>query len=488
LSEIVERFDRIRRDSPNRRLIHLPVSSRSLTAAELWELSLSQAGQLAALDLGPDHLIIAATGNRPSALALWLACRSRGVAIMPVDAGTSTVEMSGLAARFGATTAIVPRAVSEQRSLGATVPFPDDLVAVTLAGVDPAPHIYAGAAALKVTSGSTGLPKATFTREAQLVSDASSIVEAMDIRPADCQIAAIPLSHAYGLGNLALPLLLQGTAVVLRDAFVPQQVQSDALTYHARIFPGVPFMFAHFANHAEGTAWPRTLERLISAGAPLDQATVSRFSRAFGLKIHSFYGATETGGISFDDSPEVTEGATVGRALPGVTITLRSEDGAPPGSGRVHVSGPAVSSGYAGMPSKEHGFTDGGYLTGDFGRFDDRHHLVLTGRASSFINVAGKKVQPEEVERVLLAMDGIDDARVVGIADPVRGQQVVACLVTRRAGMSAPSVRQHCASSLAAHKVPRTIVWLDSIPLTERGKTDRARLEILIRNRLERSD
>ena len=100
----------------------------------------------------------------------------------------------------------------------------------------PAPQIYRGAAALKVTSGSTGLPKATFTRESQLVADTVHITTAMDIGPDDCQIAAIPISHAYGLGNLVMPLLLQGTAIVLREAFIPQQLHADATTYGARVF------------------------------------------------------------------------------------------------------------------------------------------------------------------------------------------------------------------------------------------------------------
>ena len=114
--------------------------------------------------------------------------------------------------RFGATIAILPGSTPGLEALGTATPFDGPLVAVRLADAIPAPQIYRGAAALKVTSGSTGLPKATFTREAQLVADTAHITTAMDIGPEDCQIAAIPISHAYGLGNLVMPLLLQGTA------------------------------------------------------------------------------------------------------------------------------------------------------------------------------------------------------------------------------------------------------------------------------------
>src|SRR5262249_38112581 len=159
-------------------------------------------------------------------------------------------------------------------------------------------------AMLKLTSGSTGVPKAALTTEAQLVADATHIIAAMGIRPEDRQIAAIPISHSYGLGNLVLPLLMQGTAFVLRDGFVPHQIPADARRYGARVFPGVPFMFEHFLANPPPDGWPPSLWLLISAGAPLAPSTTRAFYERYGVKIHSFYGSTETGGIAYDDGHE----------------------------------------------------------------------------------------------------------------------------------------------------------------------------------------
>jgi acyl-CoA synthetase (AMP-forming)/AMP-acid ligase II len=488
VSELVERFERIWRDNPGRLLIHVPATGASLTADDLWNAARAQRDTLDGLGIGDDHLIISAAGNRPAALALWIACRSLGSALMPVDAGTPATELGTLAERFGATIAILPRSVAGIEMLGQVSPFDDTLAAVRLTRITPAPAIYKGAAALKVTSGSTGLPKATFTRESQLVEDTMHVLAAMEIGPDDTQLATIPLSHAYGLGNLTMAVLLQGTPIVLRDAFVPQQVYADARQYGARVFPGVPFMFAHFANNPENIGWPRGLDKLVSAGAPLGAGTVRAFAGAFGVKIHSFYGTSETGGIAYDDSPDVDLVGTVGRALPGVTISLLPEEGAPVDGGRVHVTSSAVSSGYAGSAAAStDGFVNGGFLTGDYGHFDHRRHLILTGRSSSFINVAGRKVQPEEVEQVLRSMPGIDDVRIIGAADAARGQQILACIVSHDRGLTAQAVRAFCAARLAAYKVPRTIAWLDCIPLTERGKTDRAKLEAKVRDHLDRS-
>ena len=490
LSEIVERFARIRRDCPRRLLVHVPGSGVSLAADDLELMARACADTFAARGLGTDHLVLAASGNRAATIALWLACRERGIAVMPVDSSTPAAEMRVLAERFGASAAIVAGGMADIGRLGSAVPFAPavdpGLSLVTIDDVDPDPSVYRGAAALKVTSGSTGLPKATFTRESQLVADSMHIAAAMGIRPDDTQIAVIPLSHAYGLGNLAIPVLIQGTAIVLRDAFVPQQVVADAAAYGARVFPGVPFMFAHFASNPAALPWPRTLNALMSAGAPLDAATVHAFARAFGIKVHSFYGTSETGGIAYDDSEDLDAAGTVGRPLPEVTVTLRAEDGAPLDGGRVHVASTAVSSGYAGRPASAEDFSGGGFLTGDFGHFAGRN-LVLTGRASSFINVAGRKVQPDEVEQVLRTMPGIADVRVLGMADAVRGQQILACVVTDDSSTTASAVRSYCAARLAPYKVPRSIVWLSAIPLTERGKTDRAKLEALVRDHLDRT-
>ncbi len=476
MNRVVERFGRVLRDQPDRPLVHLPLAGRSVTSAHLWEASTHQRSRLEQLGLGPDHLLIYAAGNRVDLLALWLACGRLGVSLMPVDAGSSLAEIGALATQFGATAIVLADSLPIPPGLGRASLYVQGLNVVTPRAASPAPGMYSGAAVLKLTSGSTGLPKATSTTDEQLVNDADHITTAMDIRATDCQLAAIPLSHSYGIGNLVLPLLLQGTPMVLRETFVPHQFRADAHTYGIRIFPGVPFMFEHFSAHLSPGAWPTGTGLLISAGARLERESSRAFFGSFGLKIHSFYGTSETGGISYDDSHDIEDEATVGRALPGVSLSLRPEDGVPETGGRVHVSGNAVASGYAGGEPFESGDAGEGFLTADVGRFTHREQLVLTGRVSSFINVAGRKVQPEEVESVLRAIPGIRDARVIGAPDAARGEHIVACLVAQGVPPGTLAVRQFCAARLAPHKIPRTIVMLDRVPLTERGKTDHRRL------------
>jgi len=338
-----------------------------------------------------------------------------------------------------------------------------------------------GAAVLKQTSGSTGAVRATVTPESTLVSDGRRLVAAMDIRPDDVQIAAIPLAHSYGLGNLVMPLLLNGTAISLRGAFVPQRIPEDARSVGARHLPGAPFMFNHWIDHPPLDGWPPTLTRLISAGAPLESGTAEQFRRAFGVKVRPFYGTSETGGIAFDDSADATDPGFVGHPLPGVAIRLLPEAGMP-ALGRVHVRSSAVSSGYTDRRNEL--FADGGFLTGDLATLGAGGGLTLHGRVSSFINIAGRKVQPDEVAGALRDFPGVIDAGVIGVADPRRGERLAACLAIAGPRPSTIALRSHCGARLAAYKIPRVFVFTDRLPRTPRGKIDTTALRHLVQQQM----
>ena len=484
MSEILARFADVCRDDPARLLIHVPGRDTALSASDIWDAHLRYAARLTRIaGLQAGQLIVSAAGNHPESIGLFLACRAIGVAIMPVDPGTTIAEILGLAERFAAAALLLPvEMAADNARFG-------DIIAVEIGGLRLVPcagaaRRYPGMAILKLTSGSTGLPKAALANDAQMIADGTQIAAAMGIRPSDTQIAVIPLSHAYGLGVVLMPLLLQATAIVLRDSFVPPQLAADAEQFGARILPGVPFMFQYFVTNPPAGGWPAGLQWLISAGAPLAPSTVRAFHDRFGVKIHSFYGATETGGIAFDRDDEVREQPGVGRALPGVTITLQPDEHAPEGAGRIHVRSAAVGGGYS--DGTRDGFDEDGFLTGDYGAWDARQHLTLLGRASAFVNVAGRKVRPEEVEQVLRSMPGVADVQILAAPDARRGQQIVACIVADASddGVSTLTVRQFCAARLAAHKIPRTILFLGAMPLTARGKTDRGALEDLVRARL----
>src|SRR5581483_8888353 len=113
--------------------------------------------------------------------------------------------------------------------------------------VDGPPSIPAEARLIKLTSGSTGLPKGIVTSERNLMADCTSICASMDIRADDINFGAIPMSHSYGFSNLVMPLLMQGTQIVISNQYLPQSVIDLCNRYACTVVPLIPMVFEHLS-------------------------------------------------------------------------------------------------------------------------------------------------------------------------------------------------------------------------------------------------
>jgi long-chain acyl-CoA synthetase len=336
-------------------------------------------------------------------------------------------------------------------------------------------------AVIKVTSGSTGKAKGVALTEAALLAGVRNILSTMEIRPDDVNLAAIALSHSYGFDNLVLPLVVQGTPMALLEAFTPRAALDAIAKRRVTFVPLVPVMYEALSG-LDGD-WS-SVRRCISAGSPLDPALVRRFRERTGRKIHTFYGASECGGIAFDrtDDPAPPRGS-VGTPLDGVAIDF-ADDGRvrvrsasvalgplPPGAAEPWEPGASVSA-----PGRV-----GAYVTGDLGEIDGDGRIVLTGRAKDVINVAGRKVAPAEIEACLLGLRGVAEAVVLGVPDPVRGEAIGALVVAAR-GSDADerALLAHCRESLPAWKVPRVVRVVPALPRDGRGKLARKEIRALL--------
>jgi acyl-CoA synthetase (AMP-forming)/AMP-acid ligase II len=215
-SEIADAFLRLRRDRPNDPLIHLPADRATMSIAAVAELARVMVRSFDAAGVAPRAVVAAAIGNRPGAVAAFLACRLSDRTYLPLDAGTPAAEIGDVGHRFGAA-AVISTAPQPIPHFGAAQPYPADLT-LAVADRDPGDSRFGAAVVLKMTSGSTGLPRATLTTEPVLVHDSGTLMQAMGVGPDDVQVAAIPLSHAYGFGNLLVPALVQGSPLLMRDA------------------------------------------------------------------------------------------------------------------------------------------------------------------------------------------------------------------------------------------------------------------------------
>jgi len=466
--ELFGSFERIAGRDPGRPLVLAPDAGPMLTAGALLDRVLATAREVRSAGVSPGDLVLIERLPGVSLLVALLAVWACDAVAMPVETGSTAAEIELLRRMFHPVAAITPGPVGTQEAAVSRV--------VPASGGESAAPLPAGSAYVKLTSGSTGRPRGIPATASQLLADARHIIEGMDVAPDLVNIAAISLSHSYGLASLVLPLVIQGSPLLLVPAAAGQPLVRALSIDRPAFFPGVPVLYETLARADAPAIVPRGLRTCISAGAPLRSRTAEAFRRRTGVAVRAFYGTSETGGICFDASPEGDAAETiegcVGTPLPGVHVTLEGEEG------RVVVSSDAVAHGYvgAGATAVDGGgeFLAGGFRTGDTGRFDDgggRRSLCLTGRAGSVVNVSGRKVNPVEVEAVLSTMPGVRDAAVLGVPDESRGEALVACLVADP-GVSRDDVVAHLRAALAAHKIPRRFLFMNELARTARGKLD----------------
>ncbi len=306
---------------------------------------------------------------------------------------------------------------------------------------------------VKVTSGTTGDPATVRCSGANMKADGRHIIRTMGIRSADCNLAIIPLGHSYGLGNFVMPLLLQGTAVVCAETFVPRQILQLIEEYEVTVFPAVPAILRALAQ-LEGASKPPSLRLVMSAGATLSAEVAQQFYRRYGIKIHNFYGSSETGGICYDRTGHATlSGRSVGKPLQSVTVRIRRD-------GRVAVSSRA---GKATLP--------------DLGEWNRYGELRLLGRAGQVANIGGKKVAPAEIEKVLRELRGVSDAWVTVLKGPHGDDYLAAVIESAR---SIAEIERRLLNTLPTWKCPKACVVRAHLPRTARGKLDAARIKQLL--------
>jgi long-chain acyl-CoA synthetase len=215
------------------------------------------------------------------------------------------------------------------------------------------------------------------------------------------------------------------------------------------------------------------LRLIISAGAPCAEKVHSAFKDKYGVNINELYGSTETGALTLNLDPDSHGINTCGMPLPGIKVEILSDEGEllPPGEvGEVWVQSPTATSAYDGLPEVTADcFVDGKVFLGDMGKLDD-HGLRITGRKKLLVNVAGNKVDPLEVEKVLNQHTNVVEAVVVGKPHEVTGEQLKAYIVARDSSYPVAEYSTHLREQLVDYKIPKELVHIDEIPKSPVGK------------------
>lgn len=329
------------------------------------------------------------------------------------------------------------------------------------------PREFIGTPLIKLTSGTSGAPRAILFTAAQLAADADQICTTMGITPADRNFGVISFSHSYGFSNLITPLITHGVPLVVSNDALPRAMITAMAQSGATVLPAVPALFDSMASL--GGDMPG-LRLCISAGAPLRTSVADAFRERFGLKLHSFYGASECGGICYDATDQrVDVDGFVGTPMHGVTLNNHATQD---GHVQVRVTSAAVGVGalipHDGSIERFDGFFPSDWLSGS-----TTHGYQIIGRESDWINMAGRKIDPTEIEAVLRSIPGVGDALVLGVTDARRGQKICALVVGDPRLLSVKVLQHQCELDLTRWQIPREIRIVARLPINDRGKISR---------------
>jgi long-chain acyl-CoA synthetase len=344
-------------------------------------------------------------------------------------------------------------------------------------------------AVLQYTGGTTGTPKGAMLTHANLVANVYQGCAWIPGAKAgqERMMAALPMFHVFGLTVAMLVSVRLAAMMILH----PNPRETDKilkLVTKAKptLFPGVPTMYIAMLNHPKlAKANLRSIRACLSGAAPLPLEVRRKFEKATGGKLVEGYGLTEASPITHAN-PLTDDGLVkecIGIPLPDTDVRLVDvETGTrdvPPGEpGEILVRGPQVMKGYWGKPEETAGVLRDGWLhTGDVGKMDEDGYFTIVERKKDLIIASGYNVYPREVEEVLFEHPAVQEAAVVGIPDPYRGETVKAFVVLK-AGASATDqeIMAFCKERLAVFKVPKAVEFRKDLPKSLVGKVIRRTL------------
>ena len=328
------------------------------------------------------------------------------------------------------------------------------------------------------STGSTGKPKCVARSHANMIALARNHTATINWDSGDRILFSIPVSHTYGLGNFVSAVSV-GACCYFLPRFTRKEVLGVLEEEQITVFPAVPFMLETLARSASRDYdFPR-LKHVISAGAPLPEKTFFSFHRAFGVYPRQLYGSSETGVMAINIAENIAEKRlSVGVPVENVVIRVVSEAGSdlPVGQiGEIIIRSPSMTDSYVDFPEEtERVFVDGFYHTGDLGMFDDDGYLFICGRKKLFINISGNKIDPFEVENLLMTHEKITEAAVIGAQGTGGREEVKAFIVAD--GLTRGEVVSFCRGKVSDYKIPVKMEFMDALPRSPAGKVLREKL------------
>ncbi|MDB6078919.1 MAG: AMP-dependent synthetase and ligase [Akkermansiaceae bacterium] len=327
---------------------------------------------------------------------------------------------------------------------------------------------------IRFSSGTTGASKGVVLSHETLLARITAANEGLRIGAEDRVLWMLPMAHHFAVSIVLY--LYAGALTVLEHSPLREDVLATAEKNSATVIYGSPFHFAMLAGDAGPFAWP-TLRLAVATAAALPEVTAGNFLRRFGKPLTQGLGIIEVGLSVMNLDGGADRPTALGKALPAYEVKLTDEAGAEVSdgaAGEFQVRGPGLLDAYL-SPWNPQPLDDGWFASGDLVERDEEGYLFLRGRKKSVINIAGMKVFPEEVEKVLNEHPAVRRSRVVGREHPQMGQIPVGEIIPIDAANppKAVELQRYCKTLLSAYKVPMQFKMVEELPLTASGKLKR---------------
>ncbi|MEU6228902.1 AMP-binding protein [Streptomyces sp. NPDC047042] len=365
---------------------------------------------------------------------------------------------------------------------------PGPVPAVTTSGDGPLVHMF--------TSGTTGKPKGVIHPVSYIAGWQIYLEYALSVTPDSSYWCAADPGWAYGLYSaIVAPMAAGIPSLLLTGGFSPETTWRTLLDHQVTDFTAAPTVYRGLRSASVPVPVPvpqgLRLERASSAGEPLTPEVNEWAGTALGLAVHDHFGQTEVGmPLANHHHPELArplKTGSMGRPVPGWSLTvLDDEKDEVAGAGvlgRVAIdvaASPLMTFRDYQLPGQSGSkFTPDGryYLTGDAGRVDADGDFFFSSRDDDVIIMAGYRIGPFEIESVLAQHPAVAECTVIGAPDEVRGEVIEAYVVLRDGAEGSPQLaaelQQLVKIRYAAHAYPRSIHFIDALPKTPSGKTQR---------------
>lgn len=315
---------------------------------------------------------------------------------------------------------------------------------------------------IRFTSGTTSARKGVALAHETIRDRVAAANQAFAITPADTIIWCLPMAHHF---LITIVLYLQAGATIVLARHVTAKPFLEAVNqWQGTVLYAAPFHYSLLARDSSSLALS-TVRLAVSTTCALPAETAQQFHQRFNRHLVPALGIIELGLVAINQTDPGTRWDSVGRPIPGVEVQIRSADAQ--GVGEVAVRSPGLCDAYA-APWQDRAsiLQDGWFITGDLGRLDEAGYLYLLSRKTAVINLAGRKIFPEEVESILNRHPAIKESRVFGRQHAHLGEVVEAELVLYPPATIPTDLSAFCRQHLAAYKIPTRFHVVPELPRT----------------------